>query len=165
MFSDNSMHSNLSSIIVGVHKEETMTKNTTKKIMATLFALLIAFLFTSLLSEPPLTFAASGVPANAEGRKLFMQYCATCHGSDAKGNGPSARTLKKAPADLTKIEKVDGKFPTVKVQRIISGDDMLESHGSRDMPIWGTVLRRNYGPGFATLQIYNLTRYLESIQQ
>jgi hypothetical protein len=42
---------------------------------------------------------------------------------------------------------------------------MLESHGSRDMPVWGTILRRKSGPGFATLEIYNLTKYIESIQQ
>ncbi|MFN7949364.1 MAG: cytochrome c [Blastocatellia bacterium] len=100
-----------------------------------------------------------------EGRKTFMQYCATCHGADAKGNGPTAKTLKKAPADLTRIEKQDGKFPAARIQRVISGDDMLESHGSRDMPVWGTVLRRKSGPGFATLEIYNLTKYLESIQE
>lgn len=102
---------------------------------------------------------------NLEGRKTFMQYCATCHGTDAKGNGPTAKTLKKAPADLTRIEKQDGKFPAARIQRVISGDDMLESHGSRDMPVWGTVLRRKSGPGFATLEIYNLTKYLESIQE
>jgi hypothetical protein len=137
----------------------------TKKMITALFVILIALLFSSLLSNSSSAFAGAPGPVDPEGRKLFMQYCATCHGHDAKGNGPSARALKKAPADLTKIQKVDGKFPSMKVQRTISGDDMLESHGSRDMPIWGTVLRRNVGPGFATMQIYNLTKYLESIQQ
>ena len=137
----------------------------TKRMIATLVVVLVALLYSSLLSDSPAAFAGAGGPVNPEGRKLFVQYCATCHGTDAKGNGPSAKTLKKAPADLTKIQKVDGKFPSVRVQRIIAGDDMLESHGSRDMPIWGTVLRRAHGPGFATMDIYNLTKYLESIQQ
>ncbi|HEX4947264.1 MAG TPA: cytochrome c [Blastocatellia bacterium] len=113
---------------------------------------------SSLTAEP-------SQKTNGTGRKLFMQYCATCHGTDAKGTGPTAKLLKKAPADLTRIEKENGKFPFSRVQRVIAGDDMLESHGSRDMPVWGTILRRKSGPGFATLEIYNLTKYLESIQQ
>lgn len=102
---------------------------------------------------------------NDPGRKLFMQYCATCHGAEAKGDGPTAKSLKKAPADLTRIEKQDGKFPLLRVQRIIEGEDAMESHGSREMPVWGSILRRKSGPGFAKLDIYNLTKYIESIQQ
>lgn len=102
---------------------------------------------------------------NGEGRKLFLQYCVTCHGTDAKGTGPTAKLLKKAPADLTKIEKENGKFPFARIQRVISGEDMLESHGTRDMPVWGTYLRRKVGASFATLEIYNLTKYIETIQQ
>lgn len=137
----------------------------TKKMITALFVILIALLFSSLLSNSSSASAGAPGQVNPEGRKLFTQYCATCHGTDAKGNGPTAKTLKKAPPDLTRIQKVDGKFPSAKVQRIIGGDDMIESHGSREMPIWGTVLRRNSGPGFATMQIYNLTKYLESIQR
>lgn len=99
------------------------------------------------------------------GRKLFVRYCSTCHGLDAKGNGPSAKALKKTPANLTKIEKENGKFPSERVRRTISGEDENEAHGSRDMPIWGSILRRNGGEGFAKLEIYNLTKYLESIQE
>ena len=136
----------------------------TRKLVSILFLSLSTVLISYSISASQTVSGEQATKKNAEGRKLFMQHCATCHGADAKGNGPSARVLKKAPADLTKIEKVDGKFPTIRVQRIISGDDMLESHGSRDMPIWGTVLRQKVGPGFAKLQVYNLTNYLQSIQ-
>lgn len=101
----------------------------------------------------------------SEGRKLFQQYCVTCHGTDAKGTGPTAKLLKKTPADLTKIEKENGKFPFARIQRVIAGDDLVESHGTRDMPVWGTTLRRKTSAAFATLEIYNLTKYIESIQQ
>lgn len=121
------------------------------------FGLLMAF--SSFLAAKP------EVKASAEGRKLFMQYCVTCHGTDAKGTGPTAKLLKKAPADLTKVEKENGKFPFTRIERTISGADMMESHGSREMPVWGPYLRRKSGPGFATLEIYNLTKYIESIQQ
>lgn len=99
------------------------------------------------------------------GSKLFMQYCASCHGADAKGGGPVAASLKKPPSDLTMVEKVDGKFPTMRIQRVIGGEDVVEPHGTREMPVWGSFFRRKGGEGFAKMDILNLTRYIESIQQ
>lgn len=138
-----------------------MTRKLIALLVLSLGVLLCPYSYSSSQTGAP----GQAAKKNAEGRKLFMQYCATCHGAEAKGDGPTAKVLKKAPADLTKIEKVDGKFPSVHIQRIIAGDDMLESHGSRDMPVWGTVLRQKVGAGFAKLEIYNLTNYIESIQQ
>lgn len=137
----------------------------TRKLIATLVLSMGVALVGYSISTTQTVMAQQPDKKNEKGHKLFMQYCATCHGADAKGNGPTAKVLKKAPADLTNIEKVDGKFPRLKVQRIISGDDMLDSHGSRDMPVWGAVLRQKGGIGFAQLEIYNLTNYLESIQK
>src|ERR1051326_9206512 len=55
-----------------------------------------------------------------EGADLFLEYCAVCHGKDAKGGGPAAEALKKAPADLTQISRRNGgQFPTIKVQQIV----------------------------------------------
>lgn len=99
------------------------------------------------------------------GSKIFMQYCASCHGADAKGGGPVAASLKKAPSDLTMVEKVDGKFPTLRIQRVIGGEDVVEPHGTREMPVWGSFFRRKGGEGFAKMDITNLTTYIESIQQ
>lgn len=136
-----------------------------RKCIAALSLSLGMFLLSYSVLVSQHALAEETAQKNEAGRRLFMQYCATCHGTEAKGDGPTAKTLKKAPADLTRIEKVNGKFPAARIQRVIAGDDMLESHGSRDMPVWGTVLRRKSGPGFATLEIYNLTKYIESIQQ
>lgn len=100
-----------------------------------------------------------------EGQKLFMQYCASCHGKDASGNGPVASTLKVAPKNLTRIGKIDGKFPFLRVQETISGETIIPAHGSSAMPVWGAYLRRNKGESFAKLDLYNLTKYIESIQK
>lgn len=35
-----------------------------------------------------------------EGRKLYAANCASCHGPDGRGDGPMARSLDPAPADL-----------------------------------------------------------------
>ena len=40
-------------------------------------------------------------PAN--GREMYVTYCAACHGVDGKGNGPVASSLKTAPTDLTQL--------------------------------------------------------------
>jgi mono/diheme cytochrome c family protein len=112
------------------------------------------------------------VPAQAipsvEGKDNYQEYCAVCHGKDAKGNGPAARALKTPPADLTTIAKRrDGKFPALEVKSIIEGERELPAHGARDMPMWGSVFRGiSSGPGDRTpdMRVQNLTRYLESLQ-
>lgn len=102
-----------------------------------------------------------------EGRDLFRAYCAVCHGSDGKGGGPMAGSLKTGPADLTRIAaRNQGQYPFVRVQRIISGEEsMSSSHGPREMPIWGpvfSVITRDQD--FGKVRIYNLARYIEEIQ-
>lgn len=53
----------------------------------------------------PTSFYASPVPYNARsvlgGAPLYAENCASCHGADGRGNGPSAGTLPIHPADLT----------------------------------------------------------------
>ena len=39
------------------------------------------------------------------GPALYQAYCATCHGKDLKGGGPTAPALKTKPADLTRDRK------------------------------------------------------------
>ncbi len=64
--------------------------------------------------------------AASDAGAMFQSYCAACHGKTAKGDGPAAAALKKAPADLTKISaRNGGKFPEVQVKRYIEGLDEL----------------------------------------
>jgi mono/diheme cytochrome c family protein len=77
----------------------------------------------------------------AAGRRDYMTLCADCHGADAKGNGPLAKNLTKIPPDLTRIrERAHGVFDEKAVYDWILGLKMTESHGSREMPIWGDWL-------------------------
>jgi mono/diheme cytochrome c family protein len=39
--------------------------------------------------------------AESQGRHLFAQYCATCHGDEGRGDGQNASNLDPAPPDLT----------------------------------------------------------------
>ena len=102
---------------------------------------------------------------NARGQKLFMQYCASCHGVDGKGNGPAAPSLKGKMSDLTQIPKENGKFPGLRVLNIISGEKEVVSHGSKEMPVWGQVFKMQKGESRAKVDIYALQEYIESIQQ
>jgi len=103
----------------------------------------------------------------ASGSEMFRTYCAVCHGVDAKGAGPAADALKKAPANLTQLAaRNNGKFPEDQVAHAISGDTLIGAHGSQDMPIWGDLFR-SLDPGTASvvkLRVVNLTNYIKSIQ-
>jgi mono/diheme cytochrome c family protein len=103
----------------------------------------------------------------AVGKDMYVQYCAACHGKDGKGGGPAAPALKAAPADLTRLtERNQGKFPDVRIARLIDGSDDLAAHGSRVMPVWGEVFHQMDGNGMSTtkMRVANLTAYLQSIQ-
>ena len=60
--------------------------------------------------------------SSVQGVDTYKAYCATCHGSQAKGDGPAAAALKKLPADLTTIAKRNGgKFSATDVEAVIIG--------------------------------------------
>jgi mono/diheme cytochrome c family protein len=105
--------------------------------------------------------------ASVEGADTFNAYCAVCHGTNAKGNGPAAKALTKAPADLTTIAKRhNGTFSQNDVENTILGTAETLSHGTREMPIWGPVFRSvsSNDPSFAKLRLANVVSYLKSIQ-
>ena len=102
----------------------------------------------------------------AQGKEMFMEYCAVCHGSEGRGNGPAAAALTKAPADLTQLAVHNsGKFPDVRVSRFIEGQDTVLAHGTRDMPVWGALFRgATADTATTTMRVANLTDYVKSIQ-
>jgi mono/diheme cytochrome c family protein len=118
-------------------------------------------------SVPQVKKTAVTATSPASGREMYIQYCASCHGKDAKGGGPAAVALKVAPIDLTTLTSHNnGKFPDIRIARLIEGSDDLAAHGSREMPIWGEVFHQMDGSGASTtkLRVANLTGYLQSIQ-
>ncbi len=102
----------------------------------------------------------------ASGHEMFKTYCSPCHGLEGKGNGPAAAALKKQPANLTELSAHNGgKFPELKVFATIKGDSEVAAHGSRDMPVWGSLFPSiSSGQGEVQLRISNLTDYVKSIQ-
>ena len=102
------------------------------------------------------------------GSDLFRTYCATCHGTGAKGDGPLAEMLKKRPADLTLFAKNNnGTYPAELVGRIIDGREPEPGHGGKDMPVWGDAFKQSESrPDEASIKarVDALVRHLESLQ-
>jgi mono/diheme cytochrome c family protein len=111
------------------------------------------------------TLPPSYVPS---GKLVYQQYCATCHGTDAKGVGPMASFLKTRPSDLTLLTKRHGgKFPKEYVKSVLEFGPGPSSHGSSDMPTWGPVFRYFDKQNERAVQqrITNLCNYLTSLQE
>ncbi len=79
----------------------------------------------------------------AAGRDLYMRHCATCHGLEARGDGPMAPILLVQPVALSKLAADNGgDFPLLRAIRRIDGRDPLVSHGS-SMPVYGEFFEGN----------------------
>ena len=96
---------------------------------------------------------------------MYKTWCASCHGTAGKGDGPAASDLKTRPTDLTQLSKKNGcKFPTEKVRNYIDGTAAAPAHGSREMPVWGTFFRQIGDDKAVTYRIVTLANYIESLQ-
>ena len=103
----------------------------------------------------------------ASGQEMYTAYCAVCHGTNAKGGGPAAEALKVPPPDLTLLAKKEsGKYPSMRVSAIIRGEAALPAHGSREMPVWGSLFwHMSQGhEGEVQQRVANLNEYIESLQ-
>jgi mono/diheme cytochrome c family protein len=103
----------------------------------------------------------------ASGKEMFNQYCAPCHGTDGKGNGPAASSMKSMPTDLTQLtKKNDGKFPSAKLASTLNFGSGTPAHGSADMPVWGPLFRSldKYHDSVVQQRVANIVGYVESLQ-
>ena len=101
-----------------------------------------------------------------DGKGLYQEFCASCHGRDARGNGPAAASLKIPATDLTHIAKQSGgNFPDTKILSILNGEAVAGAHGNRDMPVWGKAFNEiSSNLSVAQGRKHALVSYLESIQ-
>jgi mono/diheme cytochrome c family protein len=113
---------------------------TTVKAMAT-----VAVLAFGALAVPVARGDGSQVSETRRfnGSTLFRTYCASCHGESGRGNGAVAIFLRKRPADLTQIAKLNkGTFPADRVYQQIDGRKGVKAHGESQMPVWGDAFSR-----------------------
>ena len=104
----------------------------------------------------------------AQGERDYRALCASCHGAEARGDGPVAVALDPKPSDLTAIAaRRDGVFPVPTIARLIDGRDPVVAHGNRDMPVWGRQFSESVGDrgfGYSRGRIQLLVEYLKTIQ-
>jgi mono/diheme cytochrome c family protein len=134
-----------------------------------LIAMMLAGTVISAAQEakPSVKHTTAAATSPASGKEMFMSYCASCHGKNAKGDGPAAGALKQAPADLTALAKLNGgKYPSDLVTSVLRGQTKLMAHGDQEMPVWGPVFwKMSQGhEEQVQMRIANLNRYIESLQ-
>jgi mono/diheme cytochrome c family protein len=140
---------------------------------------MIKSLFHSGLAAAALVGACFASPADqkvvipvgkttpVDGKTMYVNYCAPCHGVDGKGNGPVAPALKQQPSDLTVLSRNNGgKFPALHLMSVLQYGPTIPSHGTREMPVWGPILGTMDQGQYQekTIRINNLTAYLRTIQ-
>lgn len=124
--------------------------------------------------------STTGAPLVSEGislelgRRDYLNYCAACHGPDARGDGTLGEFLNIAVPDLTRLSKLNaGIFPEEKVVEVIDGRADVKVHGMRDMPVWGDWFNREAASSDTSKaarelvvndRIASLVNYIKSIQ-
>jgi mono/diheme cytochrome c family protein len=122
-----------------------------------------AWLFLCAATAP-----AADEPVRSSGSADFKTYCGSCHGPEARGDGPIAQHLRTVPPDLTRLaQRNKGRFEADKVYRIVDGREPVKGHGGPDMPVWGDAFkesREGYSEEAVKARIRALVDYLESVQ-
>ena len=126
----------------------------------------------------PLALAAVlAAPALAEevpeGRQLYLDACATCHGAEGAGDGPMRQILTIPVPDLTGLAaREGGVFPWLTIVHMVDGRTGLHGHGGA-MPVFGALLRGDTvaadgpdgTPVMASARVFALVDYLATIQR
>jgi hypothetical protein len=130
-------------------------------------ALAGAFVLASAAAAYAQDYDTRTLRAIGQGRALYLQNCAACHGPLAHGlEGVPVGTdgLTCAPPDLSKIAERDGRFSALHVRVHIDGQPAGPCPPG--MPCWKQVFRaRGAGDeGHAMRETYKLVKYLQWLQ-
>jgi mono/diheme cytochrome c family protein len=138
--------------------------------------LILTALLAALSAAPVIAAPAPAPPQQSKfppdfipsGKQMFKEYCAACHGLEAKGHGPARNALKIPAADLTTLaQRHGGDFPYDYVTTILRFGPGLAAHGSSDMPTWGPIFEYidNYRQPAVMKRIKRLTDYIATLQE
>jgi len=131
-------------------------------------SLVLGIAFLGLAQKPEIKKVPITQTPAESGSAMFAEYCAVCHGKDAKGSGPATPALRVAPADLTTLaSRHNGVFPAAYVSNVIRLGPDVTPHGSKDMPIWGRAFSSliPHDDNIVKQRIFNLTNYIKSLQE
>jgi mono/diheme cytochrome c family protein len=110
--------------------------------------LVIAFVLVVLAESAP---AWGQDPA--QGRKLYLTYCSSCHGDKGKGDGPAASSLPAKPADHTDGSVMNQLTDKFLMEIISKGGGAVGK--SALMPAWGSQIKDQ--------QLRDVIAYIRSI--
>ncbi len=96
---------------------------------------LLIILCTLVLATTPKARAADP----EEGKKVYMQFCSSCHGQSGKGDGPAAVALNPKPRDHTDREYMS-KLSDEQLFKVIK-EGGASIGKSPLMPPWGPSLK------------------------
>lgn len=134
--------------------------------MNRLIWLMGALVAASFATWPVVTAARQAAYSGGDDYRI---YCRSCHGAGGKGDGPIGQTLKKPPADLTQLTKLNnGVFPEESIFKTIEGHAPDSEHARTDMPAWGEVFAKSSGSAGAenaAARIRSLVAYVKTLQQ
>ena len=126
------------------------------------------FLFLAAGCVPPQT---SEAPAPAPtGEEIYQAQCATCHGTEGRGDGPLAQRLDRRPADLTRLPGGEA-FPRAHVMAYVDG--YFRDSDGEVMPQFGPEMAEgqlvpyDIGDGILTptpAALIRVADYVESLQ-
>lgn len=92
--------------------------------------------------------------ALADAKTDYATYCATCHGSAGKGDGPAAAALQPAPADFSTAAFQDGRTDQQLNDAIAKGGPAVGK--SPMMVAWGGTL--------SAQQVTDLVAYIRTLR-
>ncbi len=108
----------------------------------------------------------AGAGATQADAALYLDNCATCHGTYGEGDGPMAPELAVALKDLRYLSARNaGQFPERFVRDIIDGRAMRAAHGPEGMPVWGAEFAREGDGETAEAKIDALVEFLRRMQK
>ncbi len=105
-----------------------------------------------------------GTDPIATGRRAYETRCASCHGLEARGDGPVGPALRTAPTDLTWLaERNGGAFPREYLIAVVTGSTAIAAHGTREMPVWSDRLMTPEGSGAGAAASVYMRRTVEAL--
>lgn len=108
-------------------------------------------------AEPaaPAAAPASVTPDAAEGGKLYVTYCSSCHGPAGNGDGPAAAALDPKPAKHT-----DGSY-----MNALSNQHLFKVVKEGGMAVGKSALMAPWGGTLSDEQIWHVVAFMRSIAE
>jgi mono/diheme cytochrome c family protein len=102
-----------------------------------------------------------------DGKGMYTNYCAPCHGANGRGQGPIAISKKLTPPDIATLsQRNGGVYPKLHVVGVLEHGTWPNGHAQSVMPEWGSTIGMisQNDKANAKLRIHNLSKYLETLQ-